>query len=79
MPIKVLTSLASQVFLKSLTMLACRAVGVAGGLRVPGAAAGYGGQLAAGRRGAAGDLGHLGEGIAEDVVQDERDALGRCH
>jgi len=27
--------------------------------------------------GPAGDLGHFGEGVAEDVVQDERDALGR--
>ena len=41
--------------------------------------AGRGGQLAAGCRGAAGDLGHVGEGVAEDVVQDERDALGRSH
>jgi hypothetical protein len=37
------------------------------------------GQLAAGRRGPAGDLGYFGEGVAEDVVQDERDALGRGH
>jgi hypothetical protein len=35
--------------------------------------------LAARRRGAADHLRHLGEGVAEDVVQDERDALGRCH
>jgi hypothetical protein len=41
------------------------------------AAAAGGGQLAAGGRGAADDAGDLGEGIAEDVVQDERDALGR--
>ena len=50
-----------------------------GSLRGADAAAGGGGQLAAGRRGAADDLGHLGEGVAEDVVQDERDALGRGH
>src|SRR6185437_14145397 len=40
-------------------------------------AAARGGQLAARRRAPAGDLGYLGEGVAEDVVQDERDALGR--
>jgi hypothetical protein len=43
------------------------------------AAAGRGGQLAACRRCAPGDLGDLGEGITEDVVQDERHALGRGH
>ncbi|GAA3845888.1 hypothetical protein GCM10022380_75000 [Amycolatopsis tucumanensis] len=37
------------------------------------------GQLAARRRGAADDLGDFGERIPEDVVQDERDALGRRH
>jgi hypothetical protein len=42
-------------------------------------AAGCGGQLAACRRGTAGDLGDVGEGVAKDVVQDERDALGRSH
>jgi hypothetical protein len=31
------------------------------------------------RRGLADDLGCFREGVAEDVVQDERDALGRCH
>ena len=72
-------SLASQACLKSLTMPACRAVGAAGALRRADAAAGRGGQLAACRRGAADDLGHFGEGVAEDVVQDERDALGRGH
>jgi hypothetical protein len=46
-----------------------------GGLRGADAAAGRGGQLAAGRRGTADDLGHLGEGVAEHIVQDERDAL----
>jgi hypothetical protein len=70
-------SWASQACLKSLTMPACRAVGGGGRLCGAGAAAGRRGQLAACRRGAAGDLGHLGEGVAEDVVQDERDALGR--
>ena len=72
-------SLASHACLKSLTMLACRAAGVAGGWRGADAAAGRGGQLAAGRRGAADDLGDFGEGVAEDIVQDERDALGRGH
>ena len=72
-------SLASQACLKSLTMPACRAVRGRGRLRGADAAAGGGGQLAAGRRGAADDLGHFGEGVAEDVVQDERDALGRGH
>ena len=72
-------SLASHACLKSLTMPACWAAGVAGALRGADAAAGRGGQLAAGRRGAADDLGHFGEGVAEDVVQDERDALGRGH
>jgi len=32
-----------------------------------------------GRRRPLADLGHLGEGVAEDIVQDERDALGRGH
>jgi hypothetical protein len=27
----------------------------------------------------AGGLGHFGEGVAEDIVQEERDALGRGH
>src|SRR6185437_3377534 len=43
------------------------------------AAAAGGGQLAAGGRGAADDAGDLGEGIAEDVVQDKRDAFGGGH
>ena len=43
--------------LKSLTRLACRAGEARGGLRGADAAAGCGGQLAAGRRAAAGDLG----------------------
>jgi hypothetical protein len=43
------------------------------------AAPGRGGELTARGRGAAGDLGHLVEGVAEDVVQDERYALGRRH
>ena len=72
-------SLASQASLKSLTMLACRVFGVAGGLDGADAAAGCGGQLAAGRRGAASDLGYFGEGVAEDVVEDQCDALGRGH
>ena len=72
-------SLASHACLKSLTRPACRAAGAAGALRGADAAAGRGGQLAACRRGAADDLGHFGEGVAEDVVQDERDALGRGH
>ncbi len=50
-----------------------------GGLRGADATPGRGGQLAACRRGTADDLGHLGEGVAEDVVQDERDALSRGH
>ena len=49
------------------------------GLRGADAAAGRGGQLAAGRRGTAGDVGDFGEGVAEDVAEDERDALGRGH
>ena len=72
-------SLASHACLKSLTMPACWAVGAAGACDGADAAAGRGGQLAACRRRAADDLGHLGEGVAEDVVQDERDALGRGH
>ena len=72
-------SLASHACLKSRTMAACRAVGLAGGLRGADAAAGRGGQLAARRRRPADHLGHFGEGVAEDVVQDERDALGRGH
>ena len=48
-----------------------------GRLRGADAPAGRGGQLAARRRGAADDLGHFGEGIPEDIVQDERDALTR--
>jgi MFS family permease len=50
-----------------------------GSPRVADAAAGRGGQLTAGRRGPADDLGHFSEGVGEDVVQDERDALGRGH
>src|SRR5215510_12151171 len=41
-------------------------------LRRANAAAGGGRQLAARRRGTPHDLGHLGEGVAEDIVQDER-------
>jgi hypothetical protein len=41
--------------------------------------AGRGRQLAACRRGAADDRGYFGEGVAEDVVEDERDALGWGH
>ena len=72
-------SLASHACLKSLTMAACRAVGVAGGCdaRMRRRAEEASWRHAAGR--AAGDLGHFGEGVAEDVVQDERDALGRGH
>src|SRR6516165_6379880 len=44
-------------------------------LRRADAAAGRGGQLAAGGRGPAGGLGNLGERVAEDIVQDERDTL----
>ena len=72
-------SLASHACLKSLTMSALLGGRSRGSLRRADAAAGRGGQLAAGRRGAADDLGHFGEGVAEDVVQDERDALGRGH
>ena len=57
-----------------------RSAGVTGARPVPAdAAAGRRPELAAGGRGAADDLGHLGEGVAEDVVQDQRDALGRGH
>ena len=50
-----------------------------GGLGGADAVAGRGGQLPACRRGAADDAAHLGEVVAEDVVQDERDPLGRGH
>jgi hypothetical protein len=50
-----------------------------GRLRGANAAAGRGGQLAACRRGPADDLGHFAEGVAEDIMQDERNALGRGH
>jgi hypothetical protein len=53
-------------------LLGCRG---RGRLRRAEAAAGWGGQLAARRRRAAADLGHLGEGVAEDIVQDECDAV----
>src|SRR5262249_24043672 len=43
------------------------------------ATSGRGGQLAACRRSAAHDLGHVRERVAEDVVQDERDALSGRH
>jgi hypothetical protein len=36
-------------------------------------------QLAARRRGPAGYLSDFGERVTENVVQDERDALGRGH
>src|SRR6185312_1912317 len=55
---------------------------VGGGRRGPGVAdpaASGGGKLPARGRGAADDAGDLAEGVAEDVVQDERDALGRGH
>jgi hypothetical protein len=48
-------------------------------LRGTKATAGRRGQLATGRRGTADDLGHHGEGVPEDVVQDERHALGWRH
>jgi hypothetical protein len=71
-------SLASHARLKSRTMRACWAVGVAGvcDARMRRRAEE---QLAARRRGTADDLGHFREGVAEDVVEDERDALGRGH
>ena len=77
-------SLASHAALKSLTTaaflaaLARWAAGVAGDRRAD-PAAGRGGQLAAGGRGPADDLGHVGERVAEDVMQHERDPLGRGH
>src|SRR5712691_1739669 len=43
------------------------------------AAAGRGGQLAGCLRRPADDAGHVREGVAEDVVEDERDPLGRGH
>ena len=72
-------SLASQACLKSLTMPACWAVGVAGACdaRMRRRAEEASWRHAAGRT--ADDLGHFGEGVAEDIVQDERDALGRGH
>src|SRR5690606_29418652 len=44
-------------------------------LRGADAAAGRGGQLAACRRGTADDGGDFGEGVAEDVVEDQGDTL----
>ena len=78
-PIRASMSLASQACLKALTMPACRAAGVAGACaaRMRRRAEEASWRHAAGRT--ADDLGHLGEGVAEDVVQDERDALGRGH
>ena len=72
-------SLASQACLKSRTTPACRAAGAAGACaaRMRRRAEEASWRQAAGR--AADDLGHFGEGVAEDVVQDERDALGRGH
>ena len=78
-PIRASMSLASQACLKARMMPACRAAGRRGSLRRADAAAGRGGQLAARRRGPADDVGYFGEGVAEHVVQDERDALGRSH
>jgi hypothetical protein len=70
---------ASHACLKALTMPARGAVGAAGACearrRRRAEAASW--RHAAG--GTAGDLGDVGEGVAEDVVQDERDALGRGH
>src|SRR6202167_4803663 len=77
-PTSVPTSPASSARLNSLTTPACRAVGVGGACdarmrRRP--------EEASWRHAArtAGDLGHFREGVAEDIVQDERDALGRGH
>jgi hypothetical protein len=72
-------SLASHARLKARTMPACRAVGAAGGCdaRRRRRAEEASWRHAAG--GAADDPGDFGEGVAEDVVEDERDALGRGH
>ena len=78
-PIRALMSFASQACLEGPDDAGLPGWGGRGGLRGADAAAGRGGQLAAGRRGTADDLGHLGEGVAEHIVQDERDALGRGH
>jgi hypothetical protein len=49
------------------------------GLRRVEAMTGGGRQLAARRRGTADDPGHLGKGVAENIVEDERDPFGRGH
>ncbi len=72
-------SLASHACLNDRTMLACRTAGDGVGLRGQHPAARGEGQLPAGAGRPAGDLGDVGEGKAEDVVQDERDPLGRRH
>ena len=71
-------SLASQARLKSLTR-PCWATGVVGASDAPmrRRAEEASWRQAAGVRPA--HLGYFGEGVAEDVVQDERDALGRGH
>jgi hypothetical protein len=77
-PIRASMSLASHAALKAddAGLPGCRG---RGRLRGADAAAGRGGQLAARWRRAADDAGYFGEGVAEDVVQDERHALGRGH
>ena len=72
-------SLASQACRTSARPRPAGPSGSPGPARVADAAAGRGRQLAAGRRRTADDLGDLGERVAEDVVQDERDPLGRRH
>ena len=78
-PMRASMSLASQACLKSRTMPARVRVGVAERLRRLDAAPGRRRELATRHRRAADDLGDLGEGVAEHVVEDERDALGGCH
>ena len=56
--------------------LGCRS---RGSLLGANATAGRCGQLATCRRGTADDLRYFGEGVVEDIVQDERDPLGRGH
>jgi hypothetical protein len=80
-------SLASHAALKSLMMTAFPAAAARWAAGVAGAPAARtrrraeeaSWRQAAGVRGPADDAGHLGEGEAEDVVQHERDALGRGH
>src|ERR1700691_373800 len=77
-PTSVPTSPASSARLNSLTTPACRAVGVGGACDARMRRRPEEGSWRHAAR-TAGDLRHLGEGVAEDIVQNERDALGRGH